>query len=90
MRNTNIIADVRDGKIFITDKADNRKIITCEDELNAILITSCVNQDGTFNINLSLPPPQSHGMFLTFDTFFNTQGCNPVDLLWKHYLNMVI
>ena len=51
---------VRDGKIFISD---NRKIITCEDELNAILNTGCVNQDGTFNINLSLPPPQSHGMF---------------------------
>ena len=55
---------VWDGKIFITDKADNRKIITCEDELNAILNTGCVNQDGTFNINLSLPPPQSHGMFV--------------------------
>jgi hypothetical protein len=55
---------VRDGKIFITDKADNRKIITCEDELNAILNTGCVNQDGTFNINLSIPPPQSHGMFV--------------------------
>jgi hypothetical protein len=37
---------VRDGKIFISDKADNRKIITCEDELNAILNTGCVNQDG--------------------------------------------
>jgi hypothetical protein len=24
----------------------------------------CVNQDGTFNINLSLPPPQSHGMLV--------------------------
>lgn len=55
---------VRDGKIFITDKADNRKIITCEDELNAILNTGCDNQDGTFNINLSIPPPQSHGMFV--------------------------
>ena len=55
---------VRDGKIFITDKADNRKIITCEVELNAILNTDCVNQDGTFNINLSIPPPQSHGMFV--------------------------
>jgi hypothetical protein len=55
---------VRDGKIFITDKADNRKIITYEDELNAILNTGCVNQDGTFNINLSIPPPQSHGMFV--------------------------
>ena len=48
---------VRDGKIFITDKADNRKIITCEDELNAILNTGCVNQDRTCNISLSLPPP---------------------------------
>ena len=55
---------VRDGKIFITDKADNRKIITCEVELNAILNTGCVNQDGTFNINLSIPLPQSHGMFV--------------------------
>ena len=34
-------------------------MITCEDELNAILNTGCVNQDGIFNINLSLPPPQS-------------------------------
>jgi uncharacterized protein YaeQ len=24
---------IQDGKIFITDKADNRKIIACEDEL---------------------------------------------------------
>jgi hypothetical protein len=55
---------VQHGKIFITDKADNRKIITCEDELNAILNTGCVNQDGTFNINLSIPPPQLHGMFV--------------------------
>ena len=55
---------VRDGKIFITDKADNRKIITCEDELNAILNTGCVNQDETFNINLSFHPLQSHGMFV--------------------------
>lgn len=55
---------VRDGKIFITDKADNRKIITCEDELNAILNTGCVNQNETFNTNLSLPPPQPPGMFV--------------------------
>jgi hypothetical protein len=40
------------------------RIIACEDELNAILNTGCVNQDGTFNINLSIPPPQSHGMFV--------------------------
>jgi hypothetical protein len=34
---------VRDGKIFITDKADNRKIITCEDELkgNYLFMTFC-------------------------------------------------